>query len=160
MEASKVEIRKNSLDYYDKPLTRNKRFQLRVNLAKDLIKSKPAGTRITSEEFRRACKINTSGYISTFLDRLVKRNVIVRTPLTRGKGYSYDLPENVKTIVPPKAITKEVVKEVEKEVEAKKVTSAYDLEKVQKLAKEYAWVHNTDSLRGFVFWLDTLETNK
>lgn len=118
------------------PMSRAKKLELKRENIKALIRSKPAGTIITINEFARVCASSEQNTYS-MLKTMIKRKDIIRIPSEeRGQRYSW------------------AVNEGKVRVAAKAPVARYELATIVDKAKEFAWQKDSDSLRAFITWLE------
>lgn len=130
MDASKLTVNPEAIRL--NKMSFKKRSALRRQNILDLINSKPFGTPITLEEFAAVAQL-TGPAVHSLLATMVKNGIITKDKITHFK-IAYAVTGAVHTIAAPR----------------QKPT-------LESLAREYAWKHDTDSLRGFIKWMNEQE---
>lgn len=154
MEASKLVISAENLRF--KPMSRGKRSQLRKENIKALIRSRPAGSKITSKDSQAVtgAKYQTAW---AMLNAMVKKGEIIRTPMPgKTKLYSWVVNEDVKVTKPSVDEAPSADKQDTPERSQPDEHTATDRTPSSLLAaaKDFAWATNSDSLREFVAWYE------
>lgn len=157
MEASKLVISAENLRF--KPMSRGKRSQLRKENIKALIRSRPAGSKITSADFQAVtgAKYQT---IWSMLNSMIRKGEITRTPMPgKTKLYSWVVNEDVKVTKPSVDEAPSADKQDTPERSQPDEHTATDKTPSSLLvsAKDFAWETNSDSLREFVQWYELAE---
>lgn len=139
MEASKLVIDPKHLRFDKMPMA--KRSKLRRENIKALIKSKPAGTVIYISEFQKAT-MSSNPATYTMLMNMVKKGQIIKIQDEKQRNrYSWAVPDaKVTTPKTPKTESPP--------------TPRVHLEELTEQAKSYAWQKDSDSLRGFIEWMN------
>jgi hypothetical protein len=176
MEATRVSVDPRKIAYYEKGLTDEKRRKIEEDKIIEIIKSKPAGTRIRLREFGAVLNIERDGLVDWRIQQSIKRGTIGRNLIGahRVGGYYYWVNSaatkklNLKQYQPKKE-SKPKVNEaiieapmqpelpmIEKQSPTKVETPMPVLtsnDDIIAKAKDYAWQYNSDSLRDFIKWL-------
>lgn len=142
-----------------------KKRELRIEIIKGVIRSKPAGVRIRTVEFRNLLHINNAN-VTMFLRNLVDKGIIGRLNIS-PRTFSYYIPGDAKTIsnkplerLPTESTQKELedILEAERSIHAAQPITENILthrqQDILKAAKDFAWAfpdeHN--DLRKFISW--------
>lgn len=152
MEVSKLVISPENLRF--KPMSTGKRAQLRKENIKALIRSRPAGSKITSAEFQAVtgAKYQT---VWAIINRMVKRGEISRTPiLGKTKVFCWTVNEDVKVTKPSadEAVSADKQDTPERSQSDEYTSIGRTSSSLLVAAKDFAWETNSDSLREFVQW--------
>ena len=100
MEVSKLTLSQEMEKQLSNPyLSQKRKQQLREDLIKDYIRSKPAGTEISVKELIDAAKMQrlSRGSSYAFIKRMMKRKSIIRTEEGRYR-YTWTIPGDAKTV--------------------------------------------------------------
>lgn len=145
MDVSQLKISPEALRF--KPLSKQRKSQLRHENIKALIRSKPTGTYIPQAEFARVCAF-TEASAGSMLKTLLTHKEIERTVIPGRKNqYSYTVCEDVK-VTKPAVKTAEPIKD-----ESEPIPIASFEISIQERAMAFAWSQNSDSLREFIRWI-------
>lgn len=155
MEASKVTINQALLD---NKLGKKGKVRLRTNGVKDLIRSKEAGHLFSYRDLIYAAGYREDQYGTgwAFIKRLIKNNKIKIVDEQPGKRkQAYCVPGDVQTRPGPYGTTIPPEEPKPQEADAPKglvgnVEVLYSIENIVHNAKQFAWEHNSDSLREFI----------
>lgn len=143
MEVSKVHLSTTTLSL--NRLNKVKKTALRRKLVVEHIQSKPAGEIIRTGEFREVCQFSTDANTHSFIKRMLRDGVIARYKGDKPKTYYYTVLGSVRVRKP---------EEKQPETDNAPVTKNHSL---IEYAKQFAWEHNSDSLREFVAYMDGKE---
>jgi hypothetical protein len=128
MQASRVTIGPDLLS--SGKLNRAKKKALREKLIKEYINSRPYGSAISLKELSSVCQYKSPGEVGPLLSEMVSLGVLCRERIPGKNAYSY-------TVAGELHITT---------TKAEKTLIDY--------AKDYAWQHDTDSLREFIIYME------
>ncbi len=143
VQATNVKISEQTL--FKNKMTGKRKTALRRKLVLELIESKPAGTPITMREFKAVGYFSTEANTHSFVQRMIRDGIVARYDTEKPRKHTYASLGKIKTIKPtPEG---DVVTQQPKD----KVLS------LTAYAKQFSWENNTDSLRGFVQWMDGKE---
>jgi hypothetical protein len=172
MQASRVQIRPESINYYNGKLSSDHRRRLKEAAAIDLINSKPAGTRIKLSEFGHAMHTGHDNNTDSIIKSMLQKRIIGRTEIEGSyKKYSYWVNAARTVKAANKVLGKGAPKKEIKEAAAPVPTPApapviaapapppLESPDIPQLAKEFSWNYNTDSLREFIKWMESGRPN-
>jgi hypothetical protein len=141
MEASKVTLNSRMIEHLNNPImNRKKKYKLRENAIIEYINSKPNGSLISMSELISTAHMSVQGGY-TFINRMLKEKKIFREPARKRGMYTWSTKKDIKIINPP------AIKLTDTEIDL-----PYDdpKEDIFEKAKDFAWRHNSDSLRSFI----------
>lgn len=154
---AKVELLADTIRRSEMPLDKRARDKLRLEKLKELIRSKPYGTVLLSQEIQRVLGIKSTSQTSTYLANLVAKGIIHREG--HKYQYTYSVPEIQKVIRP--ATPPVIQQEVEAPVAEKPI--AFTLSpppesmqgQINRLAQQYVWEWpERDNVRDFMKYLE------
>ena len=142
MEASHLKINPDHLRF--KPMSFGKKTALRRENIKALIRSKPAGTPISLQEFARVTMIKAPSAHS-LLRTMIQRGDLTKTPIEgKQRRFSYSVNEDVKVMTAPPLPTLTL---------PLPDAASYTVDEITSKAKDFSWDKESDSLREFITWL-------
>jgi hypothetical protein len=146
MDASKVTVSPETLRF--KKMSPGKRSELRRKNIIELIESKPFGTPITLAEFAAVCSF-TDASAHAMLTTMVKKGIISKNPISKAK-IAYSVNGEPRVIKPKTEVEPTPTRQIDMDVVGHEKT-------LGDYAKDFAWQHNSDSLREFVKYMDSVE---
>lgn len=157
MEASKVTINPDVIRF--QKMDRAKRTKLRRQNIIDLIKSKPYGTPIKLAEFAYVAQC-TDASAYALIKTMIKKGIISKDYISRFR-ITYSVNSEPRTITPAQKPTAAPQAALELEPPVVAETSAEPVtaptRSLEDYAREFAWEHNSDSLREFIKFMDGKE---
>lgn len=144
MQASRVTIDEKTYDL--NVMTRKKKTALRRRLIVEYIESKPAGAIIKMQEFQKLCHFSTYANTHTFIKRMIRDDVIRQVP---AEGYKSRFTYVIVDRPEPKPQPKPAVHVAP----SAPIADINLYANIERLAKEFAWEQNSDSVREFVPYL-------
>lgn len=166
MEASKVTISPQTLN--GPIMTRKRKLKLRRSLILEYIRSKPAGTPISTSELIQAGQYKSYGSGWQQLQTMKKKGIIIQEQIPKSYKSIWIIPGDARVSKPatedwklsknpPYGIPKEVTEkpqEFQTDAVPKGVVGTvqtlYSVENIVQNAKQFAWERNSDSLRDFI----------
>lgn len=134
--SSRVSVSASNIAAYQGPMTQRKRRELREAHIIAYIKSRPAGARIKTEEFRSIANMSSEANTNQLLTRMVRDKIITKDPITpRTFSYTVVNDTDVRVIKGP---------------DPKKVK--YNIGEIEELARQFSWSHefSHNDLRKFI----------
>lgn len=162
MDASKISVNPELLKF--RPLTQIQQRKIREQRIIELIRSKPAGTKIKLRDFAAVIEL-TPDSTRRLIYRMIERKKLSQFPVTGQARKSYTVLADIKVqkVQPSAAVLPD---SRDMKAENFKLRFPPAVERVSALqprpttppdtlvqdAKEFSWQFNSDSLREFVAW--------
>lgn len=148
-------------------MTRKRKLKLRRQLILDYIRSKPAGTPISTSELIKAGQYKSHGSGWQQLQTMKKKGILIQEQIPKSYKSIWTIPADAHTIKPKDYILSDerpygvdsAVDSAQKPVEQTEplpkgvvgtVQTLYTVENIVQNAKQFAWERNSDSLRDFI----------
>lgn len=162
MEASRVSISDRTL-LQAPTLSGKRKRELRIRVLKEYILARPYGKRVKTEEFRTLLHFKTSANAWAFIEKLVKRGILVKHEIT-PRTFFYTVEGEVRTSklepVMERAIDLGQAIEKHKQETARggaQPTSTYTVAELKSKAMAYFWAYDDTTIKGFIKWLESQE---
>lgn len=147
MEVSQATISAKTLDL--NRLNKTKKTNLRRKLVIEYIQSKPSGEIIRMAEIQKAGQFSTTPNTNAFIKRMLRDGIITRYKGDKPRTYYYAVTGAVRIKKPANV--------AEEPQAASKPATVSNNHLLTDYAKQFAWEHNSDSLREFVEYMDGKE---
>lgn len=163
MEATKVTIIDPGM--LNSPLlSKSKKRELKENLVKEYIRSKPAGMPIPPSKLIVAAHYDPNTQYQSgwaFVNNMVKKGIILKEKIVRSDSSYWTVPGDATTVVPPtEKSTEDLIGDdqaINRVWPSEPLNSIIDPPKdvswIITKAKEFAWRENSDSLREFIDYI-------
>ena len=145
MGVSKLTVSQKTYDL--NYLGKKKKTNLRRKAIIELIQSKPAGEIIKTGEIQAVGQFTTYANAWSFINRMTRDGVIARYESEKPKSYYYAVTGAMRITKPGQQSSSETSPVIDPST--KPTLAEY--------AKNFAWSHNSDSLRDFVRYMDGKE---
>lgn len=147
MEVSQATISPKTLEL--NRLNKTKKTNLRRKLVIELIQSKPSGEIIRMAAFQKVGQFSTTPNTNAFINRMLRDGVIARYAGDKPRTYYYAVTGAMRVTKP--------ANRAEEAQGAEGTTAVSSNHQLTDYAKQFAWEHNSDSLREFVEYMDGKE---